>query len=234
MDSINEGLALAERVEGYGEGAKGKRVEISADLLKQQPVSSQWALATCTFIVGKLLSQLGAISTTAGRRVAIFADDYDCPCVKALEQGESFEEMNEFFKQFYTTLKARSDFFPFLFITGTSRIRLVDFFDGANDITDLSFDAQAITALGYTWAEIERLYSEKLPLLERLHDVTRDELKAEMERWYGGYRWSKNLEVSVFNPLSVNELWNRGSFILTGRRLALRVSCSTSVCLTET
>jgi hypothetical protein len=32
LHSINIGLTLAERVEGYGEGAKGKRVEISADL----------------------------------------------------------------------------------------------------------------------------------------------------------------------------------------------------------
>jgi hypothetical protein len=120
--------------------------------------------------------------------------------------------MNKFFMDFYTKLKAMSNFVPFLFITGSSRIGLVDFFGGANDITDLTYDAEAAASLGYTWAEIETLYFEQLPLLQQLHDMTRDELKAKMERWYGGYRWSQDLDVSVFNPLSVNQFVGSGTF----------------------
>jgi hypothetical protein len=187
-------------------------VHISAELLKRYPDWTQLSGDHCVGILQSLLLQLEEISTLAGRRVAIFVDDYDRPCVRALERGESFEEMNMLFFYFYTALKASSNFVPFLFITGSSRIRLVDFFGGANDITDLSFDARVVTALGYTWTEIETLYSEQLPLLQRLHDMTREELKAKMERWYGGYRWSQDLDVSVFNPLSVNQFVQSGTF----------------------
>ncbi len=213
MDSINTGLTLAEQVDGYGEGANGQRVVISADLLKQQPDSSQWALATCTAIVRKLLSQLNSISAAAGRRVALFVDEYDRPCILALNKAELFEDLNKFFQEFYTKLKAISSVVPFLFVTGSSRLAIKGFFSGANDITDLSYDAKAVKSLGYTWAEIEDLYREQLPLLEKLHDMNRDELKAEMEWWYNYYRWSKNDDVKVFNPLSVNMFVKTGEFL---------------------
>jgi hypothetical protein len=83
LESITVGLTLAEQVKGYGEGAKGKRVEIRQVYLKEKV--SCWTLPDCTAIVQMLLWQLRDISATAGRRVAIFVDDYDRPCVKALE-----------------------------------------------------------------------------------------------------------------------------------------------------
>jgi hypothetical protein len=208
LDSINVGLTLAERVEGYLEGAKGMRVEISADLLKDP---SQWALATCTAIVQRLLAQLETISTTAGRRVALFIDEYDWPCVQALGDKKQFDQLNEFFATLFTKLKACS-VVPFLFVTGSSRLAMKGFFSGANNIIDLTYDEKAAAALGYTWAEFVTLYWEQLPLLEKLHNMNRDELKAEMERWYNFYRWSKDVDDMVFNPLSVNMFVKTGEF----------------------
>jgi hypothetical protein len=170
-------------------------------------------LATCTAIVDELLSQLEVFSTTAGRRVALFVDKYDWPCVRALGDKERFEQLNEFFATLFTTLKAISSVIPFLFVTGSSRLAMKGFFSGANDITDLTYSEKAATALGYTWAEIETLYCEQLPLLEKLHNMNRDELKAEMERWYNFYRWSADDSTKVFNPLSVNMFVKTGKFL---------------------
>jgi hypothetical protein len=145
MDSINIGLTLAERVEGYGEGAKGKRVVIPEVYLKEKVAC--WTLPDCTAIVWKLLSQLVVISTTAGRRVAMFVDEYDRPCILALNEAELFENFNKFFQEFYTNLKG-SSFVAFLFVTGSSRLAMKEFFSGANNITDLTDSEKTATALG--------------------------------------------------------------------------------------
>jgi hypothetical protein len=210
--SINRGLALAERVEGYGAAAVGRRVRISAEIEKRFPDWTQGSVAHCVGILQSLFLELDEISAQAGRRVALFVDEYDFPCVQALGDKKRFEQLNQFFTALFTTLKARSSVIPFLFVTGSSRLAMKGFFSGPNDITDLSYDGKAATALGYTWAEIESLYREQLPLLEKLHGLTRDELKAEMERWYNFYRWSKNGDVKVFNPLSVNMFVKTGEF----------------------
>jgi hypothetical protein len=209
LDSINIGLTLAEQVKGYRKGAKGKRVEISEVYLKEKVAC--WTLPDCTAIVEGLLSQLNIIATTAGRRVALFVDEYDGPCISALNKAKLFDDLNEFFQIFYTKLKARS-VVPFLFVTGSSRLAMKGFFSGPNNIIDLTYDRVAATALGFTWAEFETLYSEQLPLLEKLHNMNRDELKAEMERWYNFYRWSAASSTKVFNPLSVNMFVKTGEF----------------------
>jgi hypothetical protein len=124
----------------------------------------------------------------------------------------TFQDFNEFFQDFYTKLKADSDFIPFLFVTGSSCLAIKGFFTGPNDITDLSYELEAATALGYTWNEIERLYGEQLVLLDKLYG-SRDIVKTTMEEWYNKYRWSKNSSGCVFNPLSVNMFMKSGEFL---------------------
>jgi hypothetical protein len=98
-----------------------------------------------------------------------------------------------------------------MFLTGSSRLQLQGFFGGANDITDLSCDLQAATALGYTWSDIECLYGEQLVLLEKLYG-SRSEVPRRMEEWYSNHRWSPDISDCVFNPLSVNVFMKSGEF----------------------
>lgn len=79
MIAINEGLELAERVEGYGEAAKGRRLSIPGVYLQQKP--SEWTLGDCTVLVDGFLDDLDSIAKAAGRQVAIFVDEYDRPCI---------------------------------------------------------------------------------------------------------------------------------------------------------
>jgi hypothetical protein len=165
MDAINQGLELAEKVKGYGERAKGRRLSLEAPVfqtgVKKSP--ADWSVADCMSIVGDFLDELRSIAGDAGRDVAIFVDDYDRPSVKALNEP-TFQDFNKFFLDFYTQLKADSDFIPFLFVNGSHRLTITHFFGGANDITDLSCESEATTALGYTWGEIEQLYREQFLL----------------------------------------------------------------------
>jgi hypothetical protein len=137
-------------------------------------------------------------------KLQFFVDEYDRPYISALNKP-NFADFNEFFQDFYTKLKAK-DFVKFVFVTGSSRLAIKGFFSGGNDITDLSYDSKAATSLGYTWSEIEKLYSEQLPLLEKLHGLSREGLRNEMEVWYNHVRWSPDSKTSehVFQKWEVS------------------------------
>lgn len=86
-------------------------------------------------------------------------------------------------------------------MTGSSRLALKGFFSGANEMSDLSYESNAATALGYTWEDIEKLYGEQLALLETLHGLNRDALRGELEVWYNSYRWDVGRCVQVSTSL---------------------------------
>lgn len=88
MHAINEGLELAEKVDGYGEDAKGRRLSISAAYLQQNPDPYVWALGSCTALVNGFLNDLEAIAEAAGRQVAIFVDEYDRPLHQCTDEAK--------------------------------------------------------------------------------------------------------------------------------------------------
>jgi hypothetical protein len=204
MNAINKGIELAEKEEGY-RAAKGRRVSIRDIYLKEK--TAAWRLSDCTGLVQDFLFDLDSIATAAGLQVAIFVDECDWPCRNALMKPK-FEDFNKFFQNFYEQIKAKS-FVQFLFVTGSSRLSLNVL---ANNITDLSYESEAATSLGYVWEDIEELYREQLVLLEKLHGLNREGLRLKMEEWYGNMRWDMDRNVQVFNPLSINELMRTGEF----------------------
>jgi hypothetical protein len=118
MDAFNEGLELAEKVEGYGEKAKGRRLSVKPRFYPSgvEKSESDWTLPDCTSLVGGFLADLKRISNDAGRQVALFVDEYAKPYISALGQP-GCNDMLKFFQDFYAKLKA-STCVPFLFVTG--------------------------------------------------------------------------------------------------------------------
>jgi hypothetical protein len=74
MDSINEGLQLVEKVDGFGEAAKGRRVSIEAAVVPEwsRKWTADWTVPDCTALIRTFLRDLKQISNDAGRKVAIF------------------------------------------------------------------------------------------------------------------------------------------------------------------
>jgi hypothetical protein len=223
--AVNSGLALAE--EAALEELSGKQVDPSAvekqraalkmrlraatDFSKVKATVGELTLADCMLLAGWLFNELEVISRGAGRKVALFVDEYDKPCVSAINNPARFAEFTRFVEQFYSLVKG-SACIAFLFVTGSSRLAINAVLRGGNDIIDLSYEARAKTALGYTWTDIKELYSEQLELLQHAHGLSEDELNAKMEFWYGNYRWGIGKEGEVFNPYSVNMLFSTGLF----------------------
>jgi hypothetical protein len=214
VDAINDGLALAETEFRFGSDEKGRRVQISAEFLRLNSDATAWTATACTGVARGVLSELESIARDVDRDVALFVDEYDKPLLSALAEDESgalAEQVLKFMTYFYALLKPRH-FIPFVFVTGSSRLAMEALRSGGDDIVDLSHEKAAATALGYTWDDVEKLYGEHLPLLEKLHGLTREELKARMALWYGSHRWSTNTAAELFNPLSVNMFVETGMF----------------------
>lgn len=205
--ALNVALMKAEQVEGYGEAARGKRVSIPPEF----PVDDEkWTLSSAKGVLRDLLVAMDDIATLAEREIAMFVDEYDRPSISSLGRRQ-FDDVNEFFREFYARIKARTSI-PFLLLVGSSHLSLAQFFSGANDIVDLSHEPRATAALGYQWADIEQLYGEQLVLLEKLYGFTRAELQDEMGRWYNGYRWSPVSTCCTYNPFSINMFIKTGEF----------------------
>jgi hypothetical protein len=61
--AMNLGLSLAEEVPGYGESAKGKRVELRPAFVSANPSDASWSLQDCLSLAENLVAQLEHIAT---------------------------------------------------------------------------------------------------------------------------------------------------------------------------
>ncbi len=87
--------------------------------------------------------------------------------------------------------------------------------------------ASMAAALGYMWEDIERLYSVQLSMLEKLHGMTRGELKQKIETMYNGYRFSPDSNEAVFNLWAINRFIETGKFVAHFTRSGLSKSLVT-------
>jgi hypothetical protein len=145
-------------------------------------------------------SKFNNILEFEGKRAAIFVDEYDSLVMSSTDYYESRKLTESYFK----SLKAIRDRVPCVFITGSSRITMSEFWSGANSIVDLSYEIPWATAFGYTWEDIENLYEPQLKLIEKLYEVDRLTLRKKLEDVYNGYNFCPDQSKTVFNVLAIN------------------------------
>lgn len=160
--------------------------------------------------VSTVLSVFVAALEEAGKKAAIFIDEYDYMAIKST--GEAYQQALSMMETLFTVLKDKATAIPFLFITGSSRIAITGIWSGGNNISDLSYKASMASVLGYTWQQIQQLYSVQLSMLEGLHAMSRDNIKVRMEMMYNDYRFSPDSSESVFNLWAVNRFMETGKF----------------------
>jgi hypothetical protein len=66
MHAINEGLAIAEKVVGYGERAKGQRLSLEAPMFQTgvEKSPAEWSVAHCTGLIGDFLRHFSLFPKT--------------------------------------------------------------------------------------------------------------------------------------------------------------------------
>ena len=139
-------------------------------------------------------------------KVVIIVDEYDYPILHSYKDIDLADKIRDKFSSFYTIIKNTSEKIRFFFITGITKFSNMSIFSQMNNLTDLTFNEDYASVLGYTQEELESNFSEYIDEYmardDREYEKREDFLDAIRE-YYDGYRFSYENPVKVYNPVSV-------------------------------
>ena len=135
--------------------------------------------------------------------VVILIDEYDAPVGHCLDDIAKAEAVRERLSDVYSQMKNRTGDIRFLFMTGVSKFTKLSVFSALNNIVDLSQDDNYATMFGYTEEELSANFEEHLREHAAVMGKSYEDYRAEMKRWYNGFRFAKSDPTTVYNPISV-------------------------------
>ncbi len=147
--------------------------------------------------------QTGEKGEKVHKGVVILIDEYDAPVGHCLDDLDKAEAVRERLSNVYAQMKNRTGDIRFLFMTGVSKFTKLSVFSALNNIVDISQREEYATMLGYTEEELTVNFDEHLHVHAGKMGRPYDEYRAELKRWYNGFRFSPDVEVTVYNPISV-------------------------------
>jgi hypothetical protein len=146
-------------------------------------------------------------------KVVLLMDEYDKPIIDYLEKDQlpTALEHQKILKNFYSVLKSADPNIAFLLITGVSKFSKVSIFSDLNNLEDLTLHPRYATLMGYTQAELEMNFGDRLAeTLQQYPDWSPEMLLQHIKTWYNGYSWSG--PERVYNPFSILNFFSSGTF----------------------
>ena len=186
----------------FGSGNFKEPGDLHKDVMEQLnevesevPVRSSYDTAR-----GRFRYMLKVLHQQTGQRVVLLIDEYDKPILDALEVPEVARANRDFLRGLYATIKDCDAHIAFSFLTGVSKFSKVSLFSGLNNLIDITLDPHYSAICGYTEADLDAVFAEELPGLDR----------EEIRTWYNGYNWLG--DEAVYNPFDVLLLFRRRAF----------------------
>ncbi len=157
--------------------------------------------------LGNAIDHFGSIRHDAtdkkGDGVVILIDEYDDPVAKALANVPLAEEIRSRLAAIYAQFKDRTDKIRFLYITGVSKFTKLSVFSTLSSLNDVSFEDEYAELYGYTEEELTANFEEHIRVKAGRMKLSYEAFRAEMKRWFNGYRFAEENPVTVYNPVSV-------------------------------
>ena len=150
---------------------------------------------------GMAIETLSAVN--GGKGVAILVDEYDAPVGHCLDDIPKAEAVRDRLSAVYSQMKNRTGDIRFLFMTGVSKFTRLSVFSALSNIVDVSQKNEFATMFGYTEEELSANFEEHLREHARIMGKSYEDYRAEMKRWYNGFRFAKNDPTTVYNPISI-------------------------------
>ena len=140
----------------------------------------------------------------------LLIDEYDVPLTAVMGDKEEFERRRRDLSNFFSTIKAYSGKFRFIFITGVTRYFNTSIFSAFNNIEDISFDPSYGALVGYTQEELEHYFKDYIEYAakalnrkEKSCKYTYEFILDELKNNYDGYSFDEDNEWHVYNPWSI-------------------------------
>ena len=150
---------------------------------------------------GKAIKSLSAAN--GGKGVVILIDEYDAPVGHCLGDIAKAEAVRDRLSAVYSQMKNRTGDIRLLFMTGVSKFTKLSVFSALNNIVDISQRDEYATMFGYTEEELSANFEEHLRAHAEKMGKPYDDYRAEMKRWYNGFRFAPETDTTVYNPISV-------------------------------
>ena len=138
-----------------------------------------------------------------GEGVVILIDEYDAPVGHALADAEKAGKIRDRMSSLYAQMKSRTGDIRFLFMTGVSKFTKLSVFSALSNIKDVSMLDSYATMFGYTEEELGEYFEPHMRVHAAKMGLSYEDYRAEMKRWYNGFRFSPESEITVYNPISV-------------------------------
>ena len=143
------------------------------------------------------------LSRERGKPVVVLIDEYDAPVGAALSDPAKATAIRATLSAFYGEIKNSASDIRFMMMTGVTRFTQLSVFSALNNLNDLTMDARYATLLGYTEEELEANFSPSLHAHADIMGLPYEDYRAELRRWYNGYRFSRSNTVRVYNPVAI-------------------------------
>ncbi len=138
-----------------------------------------------------------------GKGVVVLVDEYDDPVARLLHKPDEADKVRESLASFYVQMKGRTEKIRFLMITGVSKFTKMSVFSALSNLIDLYFKDECATMLGYTEEELDRFFDGHLRAHAEMMKLSYDDYRAELKRWFNGYRFGRRCPITVYNPVSI-------------------------------
>jgi len=127
---------------------------------------------------------------SAHQKLALLVDEYDKAITDLLENDEKVQEHIATLKNFYSVLKSTAaEHLHFVLLTGVSKYGKISIFSDLNNLLDITLDPRFATLLGYTQAELEFYFADRISQLAARYTMDRAAMLVLIARWYNGYSW---------------------------------------------
>ena len=138
-----------------------------------------------------------------GKPVVVLIDEYDAPVSAALSDPAKATAIRTTLSAFYGEIKNNASDIRFMMMTGVTRFTQLSVFSALNNLDDLTMDSRYATLLGYTEEELDANFDEDMREHAQVMGLSYEDYRAELRRWYNGYRFAKNNAVRVYNPVAI-------------------------------
>ena len=138
-----------------------------------------------------------------GVGAAILIDEYDDPVAKALADVALAEQIRTRLSAIYAQFKDNSGKIRFLYIAGVSKFTKLSVCSALSSLNDVSFETAYAALYGYTEEELSANFAEHLHAKAVRMGLSDAAFRAELKRWYNGYRFSRYNPTAVYNPVSI-------------------------------
>ena len=137
-----------------------------------------------------------------GNPCVVLIDEYDDPVAKALADPDEAELIRSELAGFYGKIKGKTHMIRFLMMTGVSKFTKMSVFSALSNLIDISPLPEYAEMLGYTEEELDEYFGEHMAAHAKVMGLSDAAYRAELKRWYNGYRFSGKKAVTVYNPVS--------------------------------